>query len=122
METSKTLMIVDDSKVARMMTKSIIHNAHPDWLIVEANDGYEAIELAKKQAIDYFSVDLNMPGIEGFEVIEKICTLSPKAKFALLTANIQQSTHDKATKMNIKCINKPITEQSISQMLEYFND
>lgn len=121
MSENKTLMIVDDSKVSRMMIKAIILDKAPDINIIEAGDGQEALELAEGKEVDYFSVDYNMPNMDGIEFITKMSTQRTNSKFALLTANIQEATHKKAEQIGAKCINKPISETCIMSMLEYFN-
>ncbi len=115
------LMIVDDSKVSRMMIKSIVLDKSPDIEIYEACDGQNAIEIAEGKDIDFFSVDYNMPIMDGIEFISKMRQKNTQAKFALLTANIQEATHKKADEIGAKCINKPISEACISSLLEYFN-
>lgn len=122
MPENKTIMIVDDSKVSRMMITAIIKNNHPDMAFIEASDGGEAIELSKGQSIDFFSVDLNMPGIDGLELITKLKSNFPNSKYALLTANIQDAIKTKAEQAGAICINKPISETCIGTMLEYFYD
>ncbi len=117
---SKTLMIVDDSKVSRMMIKAIIVDKYPDMTIFEAGDGQEAIDLAEDKSIDFFSVDYNMPIMDGIEFITIMKSKREAAKFALLTANIQEATHKKAEQIGAKCINKPISEKCITEMLEHF--
>lgn len=121
MSDNKTLMIVDDSKVSRMMIKAIILDKAPDINIIEAGDGQEALELAEGKEVDYFSVDYNMPNMDGIEFINKMSQQRTASKFALLTANIQEATHKKAEQIGAKCINKPISETCIMSMLEYFN-
>ena len=121
MPENKTLMIVDDSKVSRMMTKAIILDIAPDINIIEAADGQEALMLAEGKEIDYFSVDYNMPIMDGIEFITKISKQQTNSKFALLTANIQDATHKKAEQIGAMCINKPISESCIKSMLEFFN-
>ena len=122
MSENKTLMIVDDSKVSRMMIKAIVLDKAPDIKILEAGDGQEAFELAEGSVVDYFSVDYNMPNMDGIEFITKMSKQRTGSKFALLTANIQEATHKKAEQIGAKCINKPISETCITSMLEYFND
>ena len=121
MPDNKTLMIVDDSKVSRMMIKAIIIEMRPEMNILEAGDGKEALELAEGEMIDLFSVDYNMPNMNGIEFISEMKNRRPEAKYALLTANIQEATHIKAEQIGAKCINKPINEACILTMLEYFN-
>ncbi|RDH85309.1 MAG: response regulator [endosymbiont of Galathealinum brachiosum] len=121
MPDDKTLMIVDDSKVSRMMIKAIVIDKQPEMNILEAGDGKEALELAEGKMIDFFSVDYNMPNMDGIEFITEMRNRRPEAKYALLTANIQDATHKKAEQIGAKCINKPISETCISTMLEHFN-
>jgi two-component system, chemotaxis family, chemotaxis protein CheY len=116
----KTIMIVDDSKVSRMMISAIIKDKYPDLVIVEAVNGQEAIKLSESKTIDFFSVDYNMPEMDGLEMIAELNSKLPNSKFALLTANIQDATHQKAAALGAKCFNKPINEECIVKVLEYF--
>jgi two-component system, chemotaxis family, chemotaxis protein CheY len=116
----KTIMIIDDSKVSRMMIKVIVLDKHPDITILEAGDGLEAFKLSVDKNVDFYSVDYNMPNMDGLEFITKMSAQSSDSKFALLTANIQEATHKKAELADAICINKPINEACISQMMEYF--
>lgn len=121
MSQNKRLMIVDDSRVSRMMIKAIVKDKHPDIEIFEAGDGVEALSLAEGNNIDFFSVDYNMPKMDGIEFITKMRSMKSTAKFSLLTANIQDATHQKAKELDAACINKPITEACITEMMEHFN-
>lgn len=122
MTDTKTILIVDDSKVSRMMIKAIIKDHHPSWVMLEAGSADEAIEINKQHSIDYFSVDLNMPGRDGLELISIFKSTNTSGKYALLTANIQEQIKQNASDLGVNCINKPITEISIGKMLVYFND
>lgn len=118
----KNIMIVDDSRVSRMMIKNIVLEQHQDWNIIEAGNAKEALKLCTEHKPDYFSIDLNMPGRDGLELIELLKPKFKESKFALLTANIQQATHEKADKLGIQSFNKPVTLESIHKMLGYFNE
>ena len=84
-------LVVDDSKMSRMMLKKIISTAHPDWKITEAGDGQEAIDLAKGAELDIILLDYNMPIMEGGEAAKILRPLFPDAKMAFLTANVQDA-------------------------------
>lgn len=116
----KTVMIVDDSRVSRMMITAMITSAHGDWNIIEAADGAEALDKCD-DSIDFFSVDLNMPGIDGIELIEKLKPQFAAGKFALMTANIQDAVRHRCENLDIYFVNKPVTEDSVGAMLDYFN-
>ena len=116
-----TILVVDDSRVSRMMITAIIKDKQPNWNILEADSADQALELVSGKSIEFFSLDLNMPGRDGLELLSVLKPDYPSARFALLTANIQKSTSQRAQEMGATCINKPITDESISTMLEYFN-
>jgi len=121
MSDSKTVLIVDDSKVSRMMIKAVIKDLQPEWTMLEAGNADEALEINAVNQINYYSIDLNMPGKDGLELIGLLKENNPDAIYALLTANIQEHIRETADNLGAYCINKPITEASISKMLEYFN-
>ncbi|WXL26781.1 response regulator [Ectopseudomonas mendocina] len=106
---SKNFLIVDDSMVSRMMTKSIISNLHPSWKIFEASNGEGAIETCRQQAIDLISMDLNMPGISGLDAATTILEENPNVKIVMLTANIQSAIQTKIQERGLTFLAKPIT-------------
>ncbi len=108
-------MVVDDSKMSRMMLKKIISTAHPDWELIEAGDGQEAIDLAKGTSLDIILLDYNMPIMEGGEAAKILRPLFPDAKIAFLTANVQESIKNLAIELKIDFIPKPITQEKVIQ-------
>ena len=55
--TNNVLMVVDDSKVSRMMISAIVKDKYPEMVIHEASNGDEALALSNGKEIDLFSVD-----------------------------------------------------------------
>lgn len=108
-------MVVDDSRMSRMMLKKIIGAAHPEWEIIEAGDGQEAILKAKESTPDIILLDYNMPIMDGGEAAEVLRPLFPDARIAFLTANVQEAIKNKAIDLKIDFIPKPITESKIIQ-------
>lgn len=121
MSKSKSVLVVDDSKVSRMMLIAIIKDQHPDWSIHESANADEAVEANNNGNFDFYSVDFNMPGRNGLELISEFKKTKPLAKYALLTANVQEHIQKSAAEVGAKCITKPITDDSITGMLNYFN-
>ena len=66
MEERMNLLIVDDSKTNRAVLKGIFQDKYN---IFEAEDGLVAIEVLKSQLMNVIILDLNMPHMDGFEVI-----------------------------------------------------
>ena len=62
--------IVDDEPLARELVKKHLQQ-HPDILLVgEANDGFEALKLIPEVKPDLLFLDIQMPKINGFELLE----------------------------------------------------
>jgi two-component system chemotaxis response regulator CheY len=65
------ILVVDDSKVMREMIVACLRGLH-DANFTHAASGLEAIERLSLGAFDLVFLDLNMPDISGFEVVEFI--------------------------------------------------
>lgn len=65
---SKTIMIADDSSAMRALLVSIVELLD-DYRIVEAVSGFDALRLLPREHVDLILTDINMPDINGLELI-----------------------------------------------------
>jgi NarL family two-component system response regulator LiaR len=80
------MLIVDDHAIVREGQRALI-NTEPGMEVVgEAEDGSEAVELARSLRPDVILLDLFMPGKEGLEAIEEIKAEDPEARILVLTS------------------------------------
>ncbi len=78
-------VIADDEKFSRVSLKRML-KAHPQIEIVdEATDGVEAIEKIEASKPDLVFLDIQMPGLNGFEVLRAL-TGTPKPLVVFVTA------------------------------------
>jgi len=67
-----TALIVDDERLARLELRRLL-GAHPEVEVVgEARNAEEALELAPKLAPDVLFLDIQMPGMTGFDLLERL--------------------------------------------------
>jgi two-component system LytT family response regulator len=71
MKTFKTLLI-DDERLAREELKSLLKEYHEIEIIDEAKNGEEGIQKVKELKPDLIFLDINMPGINGFDMIKQL--------------------------------------------------
>jgi two-component system chemotaxis response regulator CheY len=71
----KTILIADDSPTMRAMLVSTIEMLG-DYRIVEASSGFEALRLLPREEVDLILTDINMPDINGLELISYLRTNS----------------------------------------------
>ena len=90
------VLIVDDSKLARMSVARALGKLQPDWTWVEATNADEALALARQSPVDVALVDFNMPGRDGLALAAEIRALDPHMPVALISANVQQEIVDRA--------------------------
>jgi CheY-like chemotaxis protein len=113
MSSVPTVLIVDDSRLSRMMIRAVITQAHPDWTIIEAGNGQEALEKTATQTVDLMTIDLNMPGMDGLTLATQLQHNHPTAHITLVTANIQASVRQRAATAGMGFIAKPVSEDSV---------
>lgn len=71
--TYKVLLVDDDPRVLRFLALTMKHAGHEP---VSCTSGEEAIELANSARPDIVLLDMLMPGMDGFEVLQKIRAFS----------------------------------------------
>ena len=117
MTSTKTVLIVDDSRVSRMMARQYIAGLRSSWVVEEAATGEESLTKARQTAPDLILMDVNMPGMVGIAAAEQLRQEFPALPISLLTANVQTATRERAAAMGIGFMEKPITEARIAQLL-----
>lgn len=117
---SPLLLIVDDSRMSRMLIRAIVADSRPGWRIIEAAQGEEALRLADEQPPDFISMDVNMPGISGLEAAGRLRLRHPQTRIVLCTANIQESTREAASRAGVHFVAKPITARSVADAIAFF--
>ena len=116
----QSVLVVDDSRVSRMLIKSLLLAKRPQWTITEAASGDDALVLARSQSFDCCTMDINMPGIPGTDAAEQLLKIQPSLRIVLFTANIQEAQQTRAAQLGVPFVAKPVTEKSVSQALACF--
>lgn len=116
------LLIVDDSKMSRMMISRLVSDLRPNWRIAEASSGEQALSMIDQDRPSLVSMDVNMPGMSGLEAAGRIRLHHPDIRIVLCTANIQDAVRQAAEKVGVKFVAKPITQESIERMVAAFED
>ena len=111
------VLIVDDSKLARMVMASAFRRIQPDWTLVETTNADEALSAVSGGAIDVALIDFNMPGINGLELIASIRRIHPNMPVAVVSANVQNEIIGRARELNAGFIPKPLTDEGLAAFL-----
>jgi CheY-like chemotaxis protein len=112
----KKIMIVDDEKVIRDFFKRLLFLS--DVEVVEAGDGYTAIDLARKDKFDIFFIDMRMPGLDGLETSRQIRQLNPEAKIVMITGYAMGDVLNQAHEEGCEIIRKPFDIKDIEDVIK----
>jgi CheY-like chemotaxis protein len=119
---SKRTLIVDDSLSTRMMTTSMLAKLCPDWSVVQAKDGSDALAKCAEDEFDNCLVDVNMPGIDGFELAALLREKYPTAHICMLTANIQTKIQERAAAAGFQFLAKPVSSEKLEMFISACED
>lgn len=115
---SYKILIVDDSKLARMAVIKALNALYPDWTRLEASSADEAIGAVKEQAPDFALLDFNMPGRDGLDLAAELRRSNPRMRVAVISANRQQQIVDRARAAGAAFLAKPLTEEALREFLK----
>ncbi len=113
-ERTYTALIVDDEELARALVKEHLAE-HPEIRIVaECGDGFEAVRAASELKPDLLFLDIQMPKLDGFEVLE---LLDPRPVTIFITAHDRHAL--KAFEVHaVDYLLKPFSEERFEEALK----
>lgn len=107
------VLIVDDSKLARMAVAKTLNNLRPEWERVEATNADEALALAQQSSFDIALLDFNMPGRDGLSLAADLRGLKAEMPVAVISANLQHEIVTRAKEIGATFLPKPLTEDAM---------
>ena len=91
-DSQKTILLVDDSEPAIIQLKDFMEEC--GYTILVAHDGPEALEIISRIIPDAMILDLMMPGMDGFEVLQTIRNAEPTSAIPVLILTAKQITKE----------------------------
>jgi CheY-like chemotaxis protein len=112
------ILVVDDIEDNREL---IVKNFEDTKLsVITASDGYEAIEVFKKQQPDIILMDIRMPNMDGYEAAKEIKKLSD-IPIVALTASVMQDDFERLKRQNFDgYLRKPVLRYDLFLELSRF--
>jgi len=117
---SKVLLVDDEREFVQTLSERLIMR---DMGSAVAYDGESAIDMVNEHAPEVMILDLNMPGIDGIEVLRRVKQTSPEIEVIILTGH--GSEDDRKTCMELGAfdyLQKPVDIDVLSKTLKAAND
>jgi len=113
----KRVLIVDDSSATRAYLRAALET-ETELEVTEASSGFDALRILPRGHFDLFVVDINMPNINGLELISFIRQSEAHADTPLLVVSTEGAERDRARALSLGAngyLVKPFSAESLAQ-------
>ena len=108
------LLVVDDEPDLRLLVKLLVGE---EYEVVEACDGHEAVDvLARRYDIDIVLLDIRIPGIDGFGVLERLAAMNLPHQIQVIafSAHAERAVVERATERGVRgFVSKPFAPEEL---------
>lgn len=115
----KVLCVEDDREAAGLIAEDLTDRG---YCVRLAHDGREGLEVMLDEPPDLALVDINMPGMSGFELLERVTALAPRFErmpFVFLTALCDRETELTAWRLGADdYVTKPVDFEVLGALIE----
>jgi two-component system, chemotaxis family, chemotaxis protein CheY len=113
----RTVLIADDSKTSQMLVKTTLQRI-PDLEFVTADDGRAALDVVEKGHIDLLVTDINMPEMDGIELVRAVRARTDTRSLPILiiTAKGEEAARDQGLALGANgYILKPVSGRELAE-------
>lgn len=119
---SLRILIVDDSSAMRAYVRATLED---EWKaeVLEATSGFEALRILPRQSFDVVVVDINMPNINGLELISFMRRSGTHKETPLIIISTEASKRDRDKAFTLGAnayLAKPFTAEQLLEVLSQF--
>jgi two-component system response regulator PilR (NtrC family) len=113
------ILVVDDYEGCRSAIASILRDC--GYLVDDAQNGMEALNLIKNKQYDLVITDMEMPGINGLGLLSKIKTIAPDTKVIIATGSGTVNSYMESMILGAcEYLTKPIEMKKLTKVVATF--
>ncbi len=109
------VLVIDDEPGMRSLMRRGLGMA--GYKVETVENGEAGLEAAKRQAPDLVLLDLMMPGLSGFETLERLCMLSPRPRVIVLSGRDESEDHGRAANADLFLV-KPVAFETLLEAIQ----
>ncbi len=118
----KKILIAEDSSTMRSLIASTIA-AMGDYVVVEAANGFEALRILPREMVDMVITDINMPDINGLELVSFIRSNVNYQSLPLIIISTEGSDKDRQKGLALGAdayLVKPFVPEELQNLIKKF--
>ncbi len=116
----KSILIVEDSATTRSLIRAVIEDMGDDFFTHEAASGFEALKMLPQERFDLIITDINMPDINGLELINFVKNDPRYKKIPLIIVTTERSAEDRERGLALGAsayITKPFKPEELQEVI-----
>jgi PAS domain S-box-containing protein len=118
---SSNLLLVDDIKTDRLLYSKLIKSLVPNYNIIEAENGKQALDIIKQSSPALIITDHNMPVMSGYDLVKQMNMTQMKFKppVIVLSSDLNKSIEAEYREFGVEYIfNKPVNLSNFKNAIE----
>jgi two-component system chemotaxis response regulator CheY len=122
-DTMQRVLIIDDSSATRAYVRAALEEM-AEMQVSEASSGFDALRVLPRERFDLLVVDINMPNINGLELISFIRRSETHRETPLLIISTEASERDRTRAMALGAngyLAKPFTAEALAAAVQSLN-
>ncbi|RXA98415.1 MULTISPECIES: two-component system sensor histidine kinase RcsC [Yersinia] len=115
------ILVVDDHPINRRLLADQLTTL--GYRVITANDGLDALAVLSANNVDIVLTDVNMPNMDGYRLTQRLRQLNHHFPVIGVTANALAEGKQRCIEAGMdNCLSKPVTLDTLRQMLRYYGD
>lgn len=115
------VLVVEDSSAMRAFVRAALEEGGVVEEVVEAESGFEALRILPREAFELAIVDINMPDVNGLELIRFMRNSDKHASTPLLIISSEASERDRERGLSLGAnayLAKPFTAEALIEAVQ----
>lgn len=113
----KKILFVEDNEVLRQLYNVMLENESDRWQVATASSGEAAMQLLKQAAFDVVVSDMQMPGMDGVELLKEVRKLHPQTSRIIVSGSCDQAMAADSLNSTHLFIPKPVDVKTLKATL-----
>jgi two-component system chemotaxis response regulator CheY len=112
----RTVLIADDSKTTQMLVQTTLQRI-PNIQFRAVENGRAALEVFEREAIDLLVTDINMPEMDGIELVREVRKRTRETPIILITAKGEEQARSEGMALGANaCVLKPLSGRELNEL------
>ena len=118
LRTRLRIAIADDNEAVRVLLRTIVQGEADFEFVGEAADGFEAVSLTERERPDLLVLDMAMPGLDGFQVLDHLRSSCPEVRIVVYSGSGAASMKNAVLERGAAdCVKKGVSTQELVERL-----